>query len=74
MTYLLRLVTCLFVLLSFNAFAVDTDGDGVDDVNYNCPNIPILECTFANGQYTCTMPDSDGDGIGDACDDIGSLI
>ena len=74
MTYLLRLVTCLFVLLSFNAFAVDTDGDGVDDVNDNCPNIPNLECTFANGQYTCTMPDSDGDGIGDACDDIGSLI
>ena len=31
MTYLLRLSACLFFLLSFNAFAVDTDGDGFSD-------------------------------------------
>ena len=68
MVNLLRLSACLFVLLSFNAFAVDTDGDGVDDANDNCPNVPNLECAFANNQYTCTRPDSDGDGIGDACD------
>ena len=32
-TYLLRLVACLTVLLSFNAFAVDTDGDGFSDAD-----------------------------------------
>jgi len=33
MANLLRLVACLFVLLSFNAFAVDTDGDGFSDAD-----------------------------------------
>ncbi|MDA8962781.1 thrombospondin type 3 repeat-containing protein [Pseudomonadales bacterium] len=33
MSNLLRLVACLFVLLSLNAFAVDTDGDGFSDAN-----------------------------------------
>ena len=33
MSNLLRLVACLFFLLSFNAFAVDTDGDGFSDAN-----------------------------------------
>ena len=33
MSNLLRLVACLFVLLSFNAFAVDTDGDGFSDAD-----------------------------------------
>ena len=33
MVNLLRLVACLFVLLSFNAFAVDTDGDGFSDTD-----------------------------------------
>ena len=33
MSNLLRFVACLFVLLSFNAFAVDTDGDGFSDAD-----------------------------------------
>ena len=33
MVNLLRLVACLLVLLSFNAFAVDTDGDGFSDTD-----------------------------------------
>ena len=33
MTYLLRFSACLFFLLSFNAFAVDTDGDGFSDAD-----------------------------------------
>ena len=33
MIYLLRLSACLFVLLSFNVFAVDTDGDGFSDAD-----------------------------------------
>ncbi|MDB4456223.1 thrombospondin type 3 repeat-containing protein [bacterium] len=33
MSNLLRLVACLTVLLSFNAFAVDTDGDGFSDAD-----------------------------------------
>ncbi|MDA7687798.1 thrombospondin type 3 repeat-containing protein [Pseudomonadales bacterium] len=33
MSNLLRLVACLFVLLSFNVFAVDTDGDGFSDAD-----------------------------------------
>ena len=37
--------------------AKDTDGDGVLDVNDNCPSV-------AN----TTQADTDGDGIGDACD------
>ena len=33
MANLLRLVACLFVLMSFNAFAVDSDGDGFSDAD-----------------------------------------
>ena len=33
MANLLRLVACLFVLLSFSVFAVDTDGDGFSDAD-----------------------------------------
>ena len=33
MANLLRLSACLFVLLSFNAFAIDTDGDGFSDAD-----------------------------------------
>ena len=33
MANLLRLVACLFFLLSFNAFAIDADGDGFSDAD-----------------------------------------
>ena len=33
MSNLLRLSACLTILLSFNAFAVDTDGDGFSDAD-----------------------------------------
>jgi hypothetical protein len=31
MKHLSRLIAPLFLVLSFNAFAVDSDGDGLDD-------------------------------------------
>jgi cytosine/adenosine deaminase-related metal-dependent hydrolase len=42
----------------------DKDGDGVEDVNDNCPTVfnPIRPMDGA------TQADTDGDGIGDACD------
>ncbi|MEZ4470036.1 MAG: thrombospondin type 3 repeat-containing protein [bacterium] len=39
----------------------DRDGDGVENVNDNCPD-------HANADQL----DSDGDGLGDACDDSGA--
>ncbi len=45
------------VLLRASAGADDSDGDGVNDGNDNCPNT-------ANPD----QKDSDGDGVGDACD------
>ncbi len=39
------------------ANAVDTDGDGIDDVNDNCPLV-----------YNPLQEDSDGDGQGDSCE------
>ena len=50
MSYLFCLSACLLVLLSFNAFAVDTDGDGFTSVyDYNDLNA-----------YLSTDPDNDG--------------
>ncbi|MGH8563772.1 MAG: thrombospondin type 3 repeat-containing protein [Gammaproteobacteria bacterium] len=36
---------------------VDTDGDGIPDVDDNCPTVTNAD-----------QPDTDGDGLGDACD------
>ena len=47
MTYLLRLSACLFVLFSFNAFAVDTDGDGFSDAGLRCGQVEE-EVSLAN--------------------------
>jgi len=41
----------------FAEFMADEDGDGIGDLNDNCPNV-------ANP----TQDDADGDGLGDACD------
>jgi len=59
MANLLRLVACLFVLLSFNAFAVDTDGDGFSDADEatlgtdpNDPTSPLEnKLTASDGAY-----------------------
>lgn len=45
-------------LIAFVAEDPDTDGDGINDIDDNCPN------TANTNQY-----DYDGDGIGAACDD-----
>ncbi|MEE3239826.1 MAG: Ig-like domain-containing protein [Pseudomonadota bacterium] len=56
MANLLRLSACLFVLLSFNAFAVDTDGDGFSDADEatlgtdpNDPTSPLENKLTASG-------------------------
>jgi hypothetical protein len=53
--HLLRLVACLFVLFSFNTFAVDTDGDGFSDADEaalgtdpNDPTSPLENKLFSN--------------------------
>ena len=59
MSNLLRLVACLFFLLSLNAFAVDTDGDGFSDADEATlgtdPNDPISplenKLTASDGAY-----------------------
>ena len=59
MSNLLRLVACLFVFLSFNAFAVDTDGDGFSDADEatlgtdpNDPTSPLEnKLTASDGAY-----------------------
>jgi hypothetical protein len=59
MANLLRLSACLFVLLSFNVFAVDTDGDGFSDADEttlgtdpNDPTSPLEnKLTASDGAY-----------------------
>ena len=51
-----------------NVVSVDSDGDGVPDLEDNCP-------TVANGRdQTGKQADSDGDGIGDACPETRASI
>ena len=60
--------------------AIDSDGDGLPDVDDNCPSVPNPSQTDADGDHrgdacdNCpstfnpTQADGDGDGAGDACD------
>ena len=55
-----NLLVCLilfFLVIIGIVAAVDSDGDGIDDLFDNCLNTPNPD-----------QRDSDGDGIGDACD------
>ncbi len=46
-----------------NGSNIDTDGDGINDEEDNCPAI-----------FNPAQTDSDGDGMGDACDAISNLL
>jgi parallel beta-helix repeat protein/YD repeat-containing protein len=46
----------------FIAAAIDTDGDGIPDINDNCPLVSNAD-----------QLDTDGDGLGDVCDLPGSI-
>ncbi|MBU5613523.1 choice-of-anchor D domain-containing protein [Geomonas azotofigens] len=52
----LALSLLLIVLTAVSAFAVDSDGDGIDDSTDNCQTV-----------YNQDQLDSNGDGVGDAC-------
>jgi hypothetical protein len=54
-TILILLVSLVFV--SAFVFAADSDGDGIDDADDNCPD-----------DYNPDQLDSDFDGVGDICD------
>lgn len=47
-------------ILALNSASPDSDNDGINDVNDNCPTT-----------YNPDQTDTDGDGIGDACDPDG---
>ena len=65
MKHLSRLIAPLFLVLSFNAFAVDSDGDGLDD------SVETNTGTFVSASDTGTNPnvvDSDNDGFSDGAE------
>ncbi|MDB4453090.1 hypothetical protein N9145_02795 [bacterium] len=65
MQHLSRLIAPLFLVLSFNAFAVDSDGDGLDD------SVETNTGTFVSASDTGTDPnvfDSDNDGFSDGAE------
>ncbi|MBS3927013.1 MAG: thrombospondin type 3 repeat-containing protein [Nitrosarchaeum sp.] len=50
---------------------IDTDNDGVPDVNDNCPTTPNTDQADSNNNRVgdaCDVPDTDGDGVGDPID------
>ena len=76
--FLVAVLTVLFLIAS-PVLAVDSDGDGIDDVFDNCPDFvsgdtrdsdadgvgnPCDNCMLIANDQT----DGDGDDIGDACD------
>ena len=65
MKHLSRLIAPLFLVLSFNAFAVDSDGDGLDD------SVETNTGTFVSASDTGTNPnvvDRDNDGFSDGAE------
>ena len=74
-------LTLMWTGVSANtAWALDTDGDGIQDSVDNCPNIPNPDQADNDNDYignacdNCpniakvNQVDSDGDGVGDICD------
>lgn len=57
------------MVLKVNVATTDTDNDGVEDTNDNCPNTPSGDTVDANGCTVTTITDSDNDGVVDADDD-----
>ena len=65
MQHFSRLIAPLFLVLSFNAFAVDSDGDGLDN------SVETNTGTFVSASDTGTDPnvfDSDNDGFSDGAE------
>ncbi|MEN8802879.1 MAG: Ig-like domain-containing protein, partial [Thiogranum sp.] len=63
---LMFVATTLLLFPASGAYAVDTDGDGIDDELDNCindPNGPLIPDLGGNIQL-----DTDGDGFGNICD------
>ena len=71
MTYLLRLSACLTILLSLNAFAVDTDEDGFEPNNNSNQATIILPGTT---QTHSIDPAADEDWLEFTIQEILSLI
>jgi hypothetical protein len=63
LSFLPLLAVFLLALAPAAAFAIDSDGDGVQDPVDNCPTI-----------FNPNQLDADGDGIGDLCDNCPTLF